>query len=51
MSAAFDMTSQDQGFDEPFDPGAFGDFVRLYDRFVVVHHESEDRVVFQVDVP
>jgi hemerythrin-like domain-containing protein len=32
--------------DEPFDAGAFGDFVRLYDRFLSVHHESEDRVVF-----
>jgi hemerythrin-like domain-containing protein len=31
---------------EPFDGGAFGDFLRLYSRFLIVHHESEDRVIF-----
>jgi len=25
---------------------AFGDFVGLYGRFLVVHHESEDRIIF-----
>jgi len=31
---------------EPFDGRAFGDFLRLYSRFLIVHHESEDRVIF-----
>jgi hypothetical protein len=28
------------------DTEAFGEFVRLYGRFLLVHHESEDRIVF-----
>ena len=32
--------------DERFDLQAFADYVSLYGRFLVVHHESEDRIVF-----
>jgi hemerythrin superfamily protein len=32
--------------DEPVDPAAFGEYVGLYGKFLIVHHESEDQVVF-----
>ena len=32
--------------EQPFDSHAFGSFVDLYTRFLVVHHQSEDQVVF-----
>src|SRR5262245_25786972 len=31
---------------EPLDAVAFGEFVDLYGRFLVVHHETEDHVIF-----
>ena len=31
---------------EPLEGGAFGDFLRLYGKFLIVHHESEDQVIF-----